>query len=205
MNVLILCEKSQTVCIEFRKLQHNAYSVDLQNCSGRLPQYHLKMDCFDAIKIQKWELIILHPPCTALCVSGNAHYGLDKPKYQERINAIKWTLKLWSECIKNCNAVCMENPVGVLSNLKELPKPQYIQPYQFGHPESKKTGLWLYGLPGLLPTKILNIPKKGYWNNQTPSGQNKLGLSKDRSEIRSKTYQGIAQAMAEQWGGLKLQ
>lgn len=197
-NVLVGFEKSQNVCIAFRSRGHNAYSCDLKE-GDQKPQYHLKMDIFDAIKIQKWDLIIIHPPCTALAVSGNAHYGIDKPKHNERIKSIDWTLKLWEYCLSVCNHVGMENPVGVLSGLKILPKPQYIQPYEFGHPESKKSGLWLHRLPCLLPTKILKVPECGYWNNQTPSGQNKLGPSHDRAEIRARTYHGIADAMAEQW------
>lgn len=130
------------------------------------------------------------------------NYGYGKHKHKERIRAIDWTTKLWRHCAYVCDAVAMENPVGVLnsSTVGVFPKPYYIQPYEFGHPESKKTGLWLHNLPYLLPTKLLKVPECGYWNNQTPSGQNKLGPSPDRAEIRARTYQGIADAMAEQWG-----
>lgn len=202
MKVLVICEKSQTVCKAFREKRHIAISNDIQDCTGGHPEWHLKMDCFDAIYRCEWDLIIMHPPCTALSVSGNSTYAFGKPKYNERIKAIVWTIDLWMFANSMCDKVAMENPVGVLSNSKVLPKPQYIQPWQFGHPESKKTGLWLNRLPKLLSTDILKIPECGYWDNQTPSGQNKLGPSKDRAEIRATTYTGIAAAMAEQWGCL---
>jgi hypothetical protein len=142
----------------------------------------------------------MHPPCTALAVSGNAWYGKGQPKYQQRLDAVKWTKELWERCLDVSDRVCFENPVGVLAKLGGFEKPQYIQPYQFGHPESKKTGLWLHNLPELTPTSILEKPECGYWDNQTPSGQNKLPPHLDRWKMRSKTYQGIADAMAEQWG-----
>jgi len=145
-----------------------------------------------------WDLIILHPPCTALAVSGNAHYGIGKPKYCERIAAIEWTERLYSLAIGHCEFVALENPVGVLPRKAT----QYIQPWYFGHSESKKTGLWLHGLPCLSPTMVMDKPERGYWDNQTPSGQNNLGPSPDRQRIRSQTYAGIAQAMADQWGGI---
>ena len=104
-------------------------------------------------------------------------------------------MDLWNLAISKCNHVCMENPVGVLP----IKATQYIQPFQFGHPESKKTGLWLFNLPKLQPTNILKKPKCGFWNNQTPSGQNKLGPSSKRAAIRAVTYDGVAEAMAKQW------
>jgi hypothetical protein len=148
MRVLVACEESQEVCKAFRAKGHEAYSNDLQECSGGHPEWHLQYDCFQAMCLGKWDLIVMHPPCTALTVSGNGTYGTGKPKHNKRIEAAKWTSKLWHYAISMCDQVCMENPVGVLNRLvKELPKPQYIQPWQFGHGEQKKTGLWLYGLP----------------------------------------------------------
>jgi len=139
----------------------------------------------------------MHPPCTALAVSGNAHYGLGMKRHGERLKAIDWTVALYDHAKENAPQVALENPVGVLP----IKASQYVQPYQFGHPESKKTGLWLHNLPPLLATRTLVKPDCGYWDNQTPSGQNKLGPSAERWKIRSETYQGIADAMADQWGG----
>jgi hypothetical protein len=137
----------------------------------------------------------MHPPCTALCVSGNAHYGTGKPKHDQRLEAIDYTLDMFELAKSVARFVCMENPVGVLP----IKASQYVQPYEYGHPESKKTGLWLHNLPNLEPTNVIPKPDCGYWDNQTPSGQNKLGPSTDRWKIRSKTYPGIAQAMVQQW------
>jgi hypothetical protein len=200
MRVLVAFESSGTVRQAFRDQGHNAWSCDLLPADDGSP-YHLQMDAAEAITMpnvdgREWELIIMHPPCTAICVSGNAHYGTGKPKHEERIQAIEYTVALFEKA-KYCAAkVCMENPVGVLP----IKPKQYIQPHQYGHPESKKTGLWLHNLSPLQPTNVLDLPECGYWDNQTPSRQNKLGPSEDRWKIRSKTYQGIADAMADQWG-----
>ena len=199
MNILVAYESSSTVREAFRKLGHNAWSCDLQPADDG-SNYHLQGDVEEWISdpvIKRWDLIIMHPPCTALCVSGNAHYGTGKPKHQQRIDAIEYTLRMFELAKANADAVCMENPVGVLP----VKATQYIQPYEHGHAESKKTGLWLHNLPKLQPTNLVDKPACGHWDNQTPSGQNKLGPSPDRWKIRSKTYEGIAQAIADQWGG----
>jgi len=198
MNILVAYESSGTVREAFRKLGHNAWSCDLQPADDG-SNYHLQGDVEEWISdpvIKRWDLIIMHPPCTALCVSGNAHYGTGKPKHQQRIDAIEYTLRMFELAKANADAVCMENPVGVLP----VKATQYIQPYEHGHAESKKTGLWLHNLPKLQPTNLVDKPACGHWDNQTPSGQNKLGPSPDRWKIRSKTYEGIAQAIADQWG-----
>lgn len=200
MNVLIGCEESQTVCMAFRERGHDAFSNDLQPCSGGYPQYHLQMDVVEAVQSRLWDIIILHPDCTYLAVSGNAHYGRGMHGYDKRVKAISWTCQLWELAISVCDRVALENPVSVIFKHLQGGHMQYIQPYHFGHCESKKTGLYLYGLPPLMPTELIIVPACGYWNNQTPSGQNKLGPSPDRKKIRSKTYAGIAQAMADQWG-----
>jgi len=200
MNVLIAYESSGTVREAFRKLGHNAWSCDLQPADDGM-NYHFQGDVEEWISdpvLKRWDLIIMHPPCTALCVSGNAHYGTGKPKHDQRLEAIKYTLRIFELAKVNSDAVCMENPVGVLP----IKASQYVQPYEYGHPESKKTGLWLHNLSILKPTDILAKPDCGHWYNQTPSGQNKLGPSENRWKIRSKTYQGIADAMAQQWGNL---
>jgi len=194
MKVLIACEYSGAVREAFRKRGHDAYSCDLLPADDG-SQYHFEGDCWPIIA-QGWDLIIMHPPCTALAVSGNAHYGTGKPKNHLRAEAIEWTLSLYDHAKQYAPRVAFENPVGVLP----VKPTQYVQPYQFGHPESKKTGLWLHNLPPLTDTNTLPKPERGYWDNQTPSGQNKLAPSADRWKIRSTTYQGIADAMAEQWG-----
>ena len=197
MNILVAYESSGTVREAFRKAGHNAWSCDLQPADDG-STYHFQGDVEEWISdpaLKRWDLIIMHPPCTALCVSGNAHYGTGKPKHQQRIDAIEYTLRMFELAKANADAVCMENPVGVLP----IKASQYIQPYEHGHAESKKTGLWLHNLPKLQPTDVLEKPSCGHWDNQTPSGQNKLGPSPDRWKIRSKTYAGIAQAMAEQF------
>lgn len=187
MRVLVLCEESQVVCKAFRGRGHEAYSNDLLSCSGGHPEWHLQMDCFDALNSRTWDLIIMHPPCTAIAVSGNSTYA----GTQERKDAADWTCNLFQMATLKCDRVAMENPVGVLNTYHPiLPKPQYIQPWQFGHGETKKTGLWLYGLPELKPTNIVEGREQKVW---------KMGPSPERSKMRSKTYQGIAEAMAKQW------
>ena len=195
MRVLISCEYSGKVREAFRRRGHQAYSCDLLESDDNSP-HHYRGDCWEVIDLG-WDLIVMHPPCTALAVSGNAHYGSGMKRNGERLEAIEWTLALYAHAKENAPKVALENPVGVLP----IKASQYIQPYQFGHPESKKTGLWLHNLPPLLATRTLAKPDCGYWDNQTPSGQNKLGPSADRWKIRSETYQGIADAMADQWGG----
>ena len=203
MRVLIACEESQTVCKAFRERGHEAYSCDLQACSGGHPEWHLQIDVFEALYLKKWDLIIMHPPCTAICTTGNRVYGIGKVKEQIRKESATWTQELFKQATNVCLRVCMENPRGVLNGMFEwLPKPQYIQPYNFGHPTSKLTGLWLHGLPKLQNTETVTpefvISRSGkkhsklHW--ETPSTNNL-----ENAKIRSKTFPGIARAMAEQW------
>lgn len=196
LKVLVGCEYSGVVREAFRSLGHDAYSCDLLPADDS-SDYHLQCDIKEAITSRSWDLIILHPPCTALAVSGNAHYGDGKPKSHMRAEAIEWTTWLWSFAKQHCNHVALENPVGVLS--KYIGRPSYVQPFEHGHSETKKTGLWLHNLPKIVPTKVMELPERGYWDNCTPSGQNNLAPSADRWKIRSKTYEGIAKAMADQW------
>ena len=200
-SAIVLCEMSGRVRDRLLDYGWDAVSCDVLPCeSDNYGARHYQMDAFDALRTRSyWDMVIMHPPCTALAVSGNAHYGMGKAKYHLRLEAIKWTMELWQEACRLSPAVCLENPVGVLSNYIGKPA-QYVQPWQFGHPESKKTGLWLHGLEPLKPTNVLEKPACGYWDNQTPSGQNKLGPSEDRAKIRSLTYEGIADAIADQWG-----
>jgi hypothetical protein len=191
---LVGCEESQEVCKAFRAKGHEAYSCDLLDCSGNYPQWHFKKDVFCAIS-DGWDLIILHPPCTALAVSGNAWYGKGMQKHRERIKAVKWTVNLFDYAKNKAKKVAMENPVGVLP----IKPSQYIQPWQFGHPESKKTGFWLHELPLLKETDQV----KSVFDSLPKNKQQRLHYlppSKDRAKIRSKTFPGIAKAMAEQWG-----
>lgn len=190
MRILVGCEESQAVTIELRKLGHEAYSCDILPCSGGHPEWHIQKDIFEVIQ-DGWDMIILHPPCTKIAVSGNRWYGKDMPRHNERVEAVKWTQKLWDKAISVCERVAMENPVGVLNKMGNFPKPNYIQPWQFGHGETKKTGFWLYGLKPLTPTNIVEGREQRIW---------KMPPSEDRGKLRSKTYKGIAEAIAKQWG-----
>ena len=185
MNVLLGCEFSGKVREAFRKLGHDVTSCDLLPSDDNSPN-HIQGDVIDVIKSRRWDLIIIHPPCTALAVSGNRWYGRGMPKHQERIDSIEWTMALWEEAKKYAPMVAMENPVGVLP----MKASQYIQPWQFGHGETKKTGLWLHNLPDLVPADVVEGREQRIW---------KLPPSADRWKIRSETYQGIADAIADQW------
>jgi hypothetical protein len=192
MRVLIACEYSGRVREAFRELGHDAWSCDLLP-SDNLTDYHYTGDCWPVIA-EGWDLIIMHPPCTALAVSGNRWYGSGMPKNSERIAAIEWTLALFEHAKNHAPKVAFENPVGVLP----IKPTQYVQPYQFGHAESKKTGLWLHNLPPLVPTDDVEqlwrtLPKK------EAQRIHMLPPSSDRWKIRSETYKGIAEAMAAQW------
>lgn len=186
MNVLIGCEESQTVCKAFRELGHDAYSCDLIECSGGLPQYHLQMDIFEAIKLKKWDLGIFFPPCTHLAVSG-ARWFKEKQKDGRQQEAVNFFMSLVSAPI---DKIAIENPIGIMSSHYRKPD-QIIQPWQFGHGETKATCLWLRNLPLLVPTDIVNGREQKIW---------KMAPSKDRAKLRSKTFTGIAAAMASQWG-----
>jgi len=192
-KVLIACEYSGAVRDAFARLGHDAWSCDLMPSESQ--GNHLTGDVRPLLKV-RWDLIIAFPPCTYLCSSG-MHWtvrGLRDPQLTE--DALDLVRTLMNA---DCPRIALENPIGCISS--RIRKPDHkIQPWQFGHPESKTTCLWLKNLPPLIPTNILTKPPSGRWENQTPSGQNKLGPSKDRWKIRSKTYQGIADAMAAQWG-----
>lgn len=194
MRVLILCESSGTVREAFRSLGHSAWSSDILPADDGSP-YHIKKDCVDVLKSNaRWDLIIMNPPCTALAVSGNDTYAKGMPKHNKRLESIDWTTKLWKLATSVCDRVCMENTVGVLP----FKPTQYVQPWMFGHPESKKTGLWLHGLPKLEAT--VNV--KEVYDALPRREQVRLHYSaivRDRWKIRSKTFDCLAQAMAVQW------
>ena len=193
MRILIACEESQAVCKEFRKLGHKAYSCDILPCSGGHPEWHIQDDVLK--HLMDWDMMIAFPPCTHLAVSG-ARYFKEKQADGRQQRAVDFFMSIANA---PCKIIAIENPVGVMSTRWRKPD-QIIQPWQFGHPESKKTCLWLKGLPLLKPTKVLELPESGYWENQTPSGQNKLGPSPERSKLRARSYEGVGKAMAEQWG-----
>jgi site-specific DNA-cytosine methylase len=186
LNVLIACEFSGTVREAFKKRGHNAWSCDLLDTE--IPGQHIKGDVLSILD-DGWDLMIAHPPCTHLAVSGARWF---KEKRKEQLEALEFVKKLLS-C--NIPKICLENPVSIISSHIRKPD-QIIQPWQFGHKESKKTCLWLKNLPLLIPTKIMEERNQ----NLTPSGQNKLGPSPDRWKLRSKTYGGIAVAMSKRWG-----
>ena len=183
----------------FRELGHDAYSCDIQTCSGGYPEYHIQGDALDAIKSRNWDMIIAFPPCTYLCSSG-LHWNKRKPGRAKLTDAaFDFVMQIANA---NCSKIAIENPVGCISTRWKKPD-QIIHPYQFGDDASKQTCLWLKGLPPLQPTTYVSpriVNGKPRWSNQTDSGQNKLTPSPERSRLRSKTFQGIAAAMASQWG-----
>ena len=194
MKVLVACEYSGRVRQAFRALGHNAWSCDLLPSEDD-SKHHCVGDVLDIID-GNWDLMIAHPPCTYLAVSG-MHWttrGLRDPQLTE--DALKFVRMLMNAPIEK---IAIENPVSVISSRIRKPD-QIVQPWYFGDDASKKTCLWLKNLPKLQPTQMLPGDEKTRRGNQTASGQNKLAPSKDRWKERSRTYQGIANAMAEQWG-----
>ncbi len=195
MRVLIACESSGAVRDAFRACGHFAMSCDL--LPSEQPGPHHQGDVRELLD-QEWDLLIAHPPCTYLSVSG-MHWttrGLRDPKLTE--DALDFVRLFMDAPIER---IAIENPVSIISSRIRKPD-QIIQPHQFGHDASKKTCLWLKGLPLLKPTQMVEpriVNGKQRWANQTDSGQNKLPPSKDRWKLRSKTYEGIADAMAAQW------
>lgn len=189
MRVLAACEWSGVVRDVFALRGHDAWSCDV--VESATAGNHIQDDVRK--HLAGWDLIIAFPPCTHLAASGARWFKEKQAEQQEALEFVRVLLGA------PCDRIALENPVGVISRYVRKPD-QIIQPWQFGHPEAKATCLWLKGLPPLKPTDILVKPVCGYWENQTPSGQNKLGPSLDRAKRRGKTYQGIATAMAEQWG-----
>ena len=197
MRVLVACEYSGTVRDAFLKRGHYALSCDLLPCESQASGDHYQGDVRDILD-HGWDLMIAHPPCTYLAVSG-MHWttrGLRDPQLTE--DALEFVRLLMDAPI---DRIAIENPVSVISSRIRKPD-QIVQPWWFGHDASKKTCLWLHNLPPLKPTNMLPGDAKTRRANQTASGQNKLPPSKDRWKIRSATYQGIADAMADQWGAL---
>ena len=199
MRVLVACEYSGTVRDAFRARGHDAWSCDLLPCDAD-PTYHHQGDVGDLLR-DGWDLMIAHPPCTYLTSSG-LHWNKRRPERAAQTEeALKFVLMLASAPIPR---IAIENPIGCLSTRWRKPD-QTIQPHQFGHNASKSTCLWLTNLPKLVATSAV-VPRmvdgKPRWANQTDSGQNRVPPGPDQWKIRSTTYQGIADAMAEQWGTL---
>ena len=183
MKILIACEESQEVCKAFRRLGHEAYSCDVLPCSGGHPEWHIQDDVLNHLD-KGWDLMIAHPPCTHLAVSG-ARWFKDKQKEQkESLEFVKTLLNAPIE------KIALENPISIISSRIRKPE-QIIQPWMFGHGETKATCFWLKNLPKLEPTDIVEGREARI---------HKMPPTKDRAKLRSKTYLGIAKAMAEQWG-----
>ncbi len=200
MRNLIGCECSGIVRDAFRALGHDAWSCDLKPCEGN-PRWHIRGDIFDVLRgkigrlRKRWDLIGLHPDCTKIAVSGSRWYGFDTPGYAERVQATAWTVGLFREAVSFAPHVYLENPVSVVfPELRRLGwNVQYIQPWEHGHGETKKTGLALHGLPPLEPTNIVKGRVQRVF---------KMPPSAKRKTDRSRTYHGIAAAMASQWNHL---
>lgn len=202
MRVLVGCEESQAVCIAFRELGHEAFSCDIQDCSGGHPEWHIKGDVLDAIRGGQWDLGIFFPPCTFLSGAG-LHWLKKIPERQAQLNeAKKFFLKIWNSSI---DKIAIENPVGHMNTNWRKPS-QIIEPYYFGDDAKKRTCLWLKNLPRLnglvevAKNKQSFMPKPTYIDK---NGKNRYftdSLGWDQKVERSKTFPGIAKAMAEQWG-----
>lgn len=232
MKVLVACEESQAVCKAFRERGHEAYSCDVQDCSGGHPEWHIKGDVLPLLNGScktvtvggvevsidgKWDLIIAHPPCTYLTVSGNAWFNV--AKYGEKAIRRERERELAAEFFMqfinaDCERIAVENPIGYMNTHYRKPD-QIIQPYEYGHHARKATCLWLKGLPKLKPTNI--VDPGDFQEAKTGSGRRyNVGSSSSAArdengkiipwndprtaKIRSKTFPGIAEAMAEQWG-----
>jgi site-specific DNA-cytosine methylase len=189
MKCLIACEESQEVTKAFRALGHEAWSCDLQDCSGGHPEWHIKDDVLKVLS-HGWDMMIAFPPCTDLAVSG-ARWFKEKRETGEQQRSINFFLQL---ALCGIERVAIENPIGIMSTHFRKPD-QIIQPWQFGHGETKATCLWLRNLPLLEPTEVVEGREQRIW---------KMPPGKDRAKNRSKTFPGIAKAMAEQWGSLEI-
>ena len=208
MKILVACEESKAVTIELRRLGHEAYSCDIQECSGGHPEWHIKGDVLPLLNGDcefntmdgerhaisgRWDMIIAFPPCTDLAVSGARHFAKKRADGRQQAS-IDFFMKFANA---HCDMIAIENPVGIMSTRFRKPD-QIIQPWQFGHPETKKTCLWLKNLQPLEETEnvyayMMTLPEKErsriHW------------MGSGHAKERSKTYPGIARAMAEQWAG----
>lgn len=228
MKVLIACEESRAVCIEGRKLGHEVYSCDILECSGGHPEWHIQGDVRKILNpyddgelkaiafstmddeihiVEKWDLIIAHPPCTYLTVTGNRWFDIERygqaaiKRHANRREAANFFFEF---VLADCPRIAIENPIGYMSTAYRKPD-QLIQPYMFGDPARKATCLWLKGLKPLKPTNIVEPEIVQYKNGKgtdSPWHMDTMKLPPDeRARVRSKTFPGIAKAMAEQWMG----
>lgn len=203
IKILVACEESQAVTIEMRKLGHEAYSCDIEPCSGGHPEWHIQQDVIPLLNggcefktgdhvvhkiVGPWDMIIAFPPCTDLASSG-ARWFKEKQADGRQQRSSDFFMMFTKT---NCARVAIENPIGIMSTVYRKPD-QIIQPWQFGHGETKATCIWLIGLPPLLPTNVVDGREQRIW---------RMPPSEGRSKLRSKTYLGIAQAMATQWAGI---
>ena len=200
-RILIACEESGAVTDAFIELGFtNVWSCDLMPCSGKNPNYHLQPDVVPLLK-ENWDMMIAFPPCTYLTVTANRSFLSNPERWKKRFEAVMFVWELYNAPI---NKIAIENPKGVLSTHIRKPD-QYIQPYEYGHPLSKLTGLWLKNLQPLQPTNIVApewiYPKSGSGKRMSKLHANNPSTNnKNNSKLRSKTFPGIAKAMAEQWG-----
>jgi hypothetical protein len=195
MKVLVACEESQVVTKAFRALGHEAYSCDLQDCSGGHPEWHFKGDAIEQAYSGNYDMMIAHPPCTYLANSGVRWLNIVDGRItnQERRQELLWASRFFRDMLNApIKYICVENPIPHKHAFLPVKYSQIIQPWQFGHGETKATCLWLKNLPLLQPTNIVEGRDQKIW---------KMPPSKDRQKLRSKTYSGIAEAMASQWGG----
>lgn len=224
MKILIACEESQRICTEFRKLGHESYSCDVIDCSGGHPEWHIKQNVIplingniefttcDGMNHQisgEWDLLIAHPPCTYLTIAANRYYNEKKygEKAKERKKFREEAIQFFMKFVNaDCEHIAIENPVGIMSTTYRKPD-QIIQPYQFGDNARKKTCLWLKNLPLLEPTSIVDpgeIMKGGFSVGAHADARDENGKwlrygDPKLSKLRSKTFPGIAKAIAEQW------
>lgn len=189
MRVLVACEESQAVCIAFREKGHEAYSCDILPPSGGHPEWHIQDDAIVTLYSKEWDLVVAHPPCTRLANSG-VRWLAERNLWQELDEARDFFLEFVIYGHEG-GTIAIENPIPH-KHAKLPPYAQIIHPWQFGHPETKATCLWLYGLPKLQPTNIVEGREGRIW---------KMPPSPERTRLRSQTYPGIAKAMAEQWSG----
>ena len=197
MRVLIGCEESQEVCKAFRALGHEAYSCDILPCSGGHPEWHFQEDIFKVIDRDNWDMMIAFPPCTHLTVSG-ARWFKEKRADGRQQSGIDFFMKIINAPIPK---IAVENPIGIMSTIYRVPD-QIIQPWHFGHGETKATCLWLKNIPPLIYTIISPKREQRIWNMTDENGK-KLGWNTEEiKKMRSKTFHGIAKAMAQQWGTL---
>lgn len=222
MRILVACEESQAVTKELRCLGHEAYSCDIIECSGGHPEWHIRQDVLPLLNgfcefntddgaehsiDGKWDMIIAFPPCTYLTVTGNRWFNVERygekavQRQKDREDAINFFMAFANA---DCERIAIENPIGIMSSTWRKPN-QIINPYEFGDPFEKKTCLWLKGLPELKETNVVEVPPRKRFDSgkSMPTWYAEAWHlpKEERAKLRSKTFPGIAKAMAEQWAG----